>query len=221
MNPKKHKRVKAHRKYELKDGTYIPGVTTICNLMNKPFLVGWANRLGLEGINSTKYVDELADIGTLAHEIISLDLQELPILENFFDDYTPKQRECADPCVQKFIEWKKVNKLKSILVETGLISEKYKYGGTLDLYCELNGKKTLLDWKTGSGFYETHKIQLSANKQLLEENGYKVEECRLLGIGRDSKEETQEILVNSMDLRFKKFLNLLEIYQIDKYELKV
>ena len=41
---------KAHTRYELKDGTYVPGTTTITGLENKPFLVPWANRLGLEGI---------------------------------------------------------------------------------------------------------------------------------------------------------------------------
>ena len=220
MNPKKHKKVKAHTRYKLEDGTRIPGVTTICNLMAKPFLIGWANRLGLEGIDSTKYVDELADIGTLAHEIISLELKGENIPNEFYADYSPRQAECAEPCIEKFYAWKKSNKITPILIETPLISEKYKYGGTLDLYCELNGIKTLLDWKTGSGFYEGHKVQLSANKHLLEENGHEVEECRLLGIGRNSKEETHESLVNSMDLRFKKFLNLLENYQINR-ELKV
>ena len=220
MNPKKHKKVKAHTRYMLKDKTRVPGVTTICNLINKPFLIGWANRLGLEGIDSTKYVDELADIGTFAHEVISLELKGEDTSSNCYDDYTQNQAECAGPCIAKFYEWKKNNKITPILIETGLISEKHKYGGTLDLYCELNGKKTLLDWKTGSGFYEGHKVQLAANKNLLEENGYEVEECRLLGIGRNEKEETHESLVNSMDLRFKKFLNLLEVYYINR-ELKV
>jgi len=221
MNPKKHKVVKAHTRYELKDGTYIPGNTTICNLLNKPQLIRWANRLGLEGIDSTKYVDELASIGTLAHELISIELAGKTVPINFYDDYTPQQIECSNPCVGKFREWKKNNKLKPILIETGLVSEKYRFGGTLDLYCELNGKKCLLDWKTGSGLYEAHKIQLSANRALLIENGHEVDECRLLGIGRNEAEDTKDVIVGGMDLRFEKFLCLLKIYQIDKYKLKV
>jgi len=219
-NPKLHKRVQAHQRYYTKDEVLVPGVTTICNLLGKPALYNWYNRLGLEGIVGSKYVDELADIGTLAHEYISYDLKGETPPDEMLDDYTKHQIDSAQPCIEKFNSWKLNNKLKPILIETGLISEKYKYGGTLDLYCELNGKKTLLDWKTGSGFYEGHKVQLAANKHLLEENGHKVEECRLLGIGRNEKEETHESLVNSMDLRFKKFLNLLEVYYINR-ELKV
>ena len=123
--------------------------------------------------------------------------------------------------VNKFLSWKKNNNIKPISVEKGLVSEQHKYGGTHDLYCDLNGKKTLIDWKTGKGLYEGHKVQLAANRQLLVENGYPIDECRLLSISRNDKEDTEELVVGGMDLRFKKFLNLLEIYQIDKYELKV
>ena len=69
MKDKLKKASKAHIRYKLKDGTVVPGATTITGLLNKPFLITWANRLGLEGIDSTKYRDAAADIGTLAHQI--------------------------------------------------------------------------------------------------------------------------------------------------------
>ena len=216
-NPKKHKKVKQHTRYELKDGTYIPGVTTITGQMNKPALVNWANKLGLEGINVRQFVDELAAIGSIAHDYIDAKFKDIK-----FDDseYTPKQMDCAVICIDKFNELIKQRTLKTVLVETPLVSEKYKYGGTLDWYGVMDGKKTLLDWKTGSGFYEEHKMQLSANKNLLEENGHVVEKCLLIGIGRNSWESTHIEDVGAMDMRFKKFLNLLEIYNINK-KLKV
>ena len=52
----------------------MPGVTPILGILNKPALIVWANRLGLQGIDSTKYRDELADIGVLAHYLIMCDL---------------------------------------------------------------------------------------------------------------------------------------------------
>ena len=216
-NPKKHKKVKQHTRYELKEGTYIPGITTITGMMNKPQLVNWSNKLGLEGINVTQYVDELASIGSIAH-----DYAEAKFKGEKFDDseYTEKQMECALVCIDKFNEIFKQRDFKTILCEKPLISETYKYGGTLDWYGIMDGKKVLLDWKTGSGFYEEHKMQLSANKQLLEENGHVVEKCLLIGIGRNSWESTHIEDVGGMDLRFKKFLNLLEIYNINK-KLKV
>ena len=212
-NPKKHKRVKQHTRYELKDGTYVPGVTTICGQLAKPALVPWANKLGLEGINVGKFTDELADIGSVAHDVIQAKLTNKAA---DLSDYTAKQIECAKPCITKFENWFKENKVKPILVETPLVSEKYKYGGTLDLYADINGKKTLLDWKTGSRFYREHKIQLSANMNLLMENEHPVEQCMLVGIGRDDKEDFHQNVVGGMNIRFKQFRHLLAIYQLSK-----
>jgi len=36
-------------KYTLKDGTPIPGVTTVCNQLDKPQLLDWAWKLGKKG----------------------------------------------------------------------------------------------------------------------------------------------------------------------------
>jgi len=211
------KKVEAHTRYKLQDDTQVPGVTTICNLLNKPALVGWANNLGLKGIQLSKYMDELASIGNIAHEKIQCELQG-----KVFDsaDFTANQLDAALVCVDKFYAWKAEIELEPMLIEKPFISEIFKYGGTLDFYGTIKGKKTLLDWKTGAGFYEEHKIQLAANKNLLEEHGYEVEQCMLVGIGRNKNEDTHEIVVNAMDLRFEKFKHLLDIYWIDR-ELKI
>lgn len=213
-DPKKHKRVKAHTKYTLKDGLIVPGITTICGQLNKAALVPWANKLGLEGIEVGKYVDELADIGSVAHDFIKANLKE----EKFDDSpYTREQINAADVCINKFLAWKKENKVESILVEEPFVSEKYKYGGTLDLFAYVNGLKTLIDWKTGSGFYREHKIQLAANRNLLVENGHEVHRTMLVGIGRDETEDFHTLTPGSMDERFDEFLALLKVYWIEKH----
>lgn len=212
-DPKTHKRVKSHIRYELKDGTYVPGITTVCGLLHKGALVPWSNKLGLQGIEVGKFVDELADIGSLAHDFIQATLKG-----EVFDDgqYTNEQKSAAEVCINKFLDWKTRNKVKPILVEQPTVSEKYKYGGTLDLYAEVNGKKTLIDWKTGSGFYKEHKLQLSANRNLLFERGLPVEECMLVGIGRSEKEDFHVLVPGNMDRRFEMFLKLLDVYRLDK-----
>ena len=67
MADKARIRDSGHQVYKTADGTRVPGVTTICGVMDKPALVKWANNLGLQGTDSTKYVDALAASGTLAH----------------------------------------------------------------------------------------------------------------------------------------------------------
>jgi len=212
-DPKKHKRVRVHIRYELKNGAYVPGVTTICNQLNKAALVPWSNKLGLQGIEVGKYVDELADIGSVAHDFIEAHLKG-----EVFDDtpYTKEQINAAEVCIDKFLKWYNQNNVKPILVETPLVSEFHKYGGTFDLYAEVNGTKTLIDWKTGSGFYREHKIQLAANKNLLEEHGHKVDLCMLVGIGRDDNEDFHTLCPGALDKRFDEFLALLKVYYIEK-----
>ena len=105
---------KAHQRYRLVDGTIVPGVTTITGVMNKPALVKWANNLGLKGIDSSKYVDELASIGTLAHKIVEnhiLKFLDLEFDENY-KDYTENQMDLAENAALKFFSWEKENKVE-------------------------------------------------------------------------------------------------------------
>ena len=70
MADKLKKASKAHTRYYLQDGTLVPGATTVTGLLNKPALVKWANNLGLQGIDSSKYVDKAARVGTLIHSLV-------------------------------------------------------------------------------------------------------------------------------------------------------
>ena len=54
------KGARQHTVYKLASGARVPGVTTVLSVLNKPALVPWANKLGLEGIDVRKYVDALA-----------------------------------------------------------------------------------------------------------------------------------------------------------------
>ncbi len=204
---------KAHTRYELKDGTYVPGTTTITGTLNKPFLIGWANKLGLEGIDSTKYVDYLADIGTLTHYRVECYLKGVGAV---YDDYTQKQIKASDIPFEKFLLWEKENEFEIIDSELALVSEKHRYGGTCDIYCMLNGKKTLMDIKTSKRCYPEHYMQVSAYTKLLIENGKDVESVKILRIGRNKNEGFGVIDPPKLNLYWKVFLHLLEIYKLQK-----
>ena len=207
------KKARAHRRYELKDGTYIPGTTTITGLENKPFLVPWANKLGLQGISASKYVDALATIGTLAHYIVECELSDKKL---DLSDYSPNEIKIAKNSVDKFHKWKEQNEFEVIKCEVSLVSEIHKFGGTADIYCMLNGKKTLIDLKTGKACYPEHFTQVSAYEQLLIENDYPVEDVRILRIGRDESEGFDDLGVPQRNLHWQKFLALKEVYYINK-----
>lgn len=186
MPPKYTNRVRVKSPYVLADGTPVPGVTTILRIMNKPYLVPWANKLGLQGVDSSKYTDEKAAIGTLAH---SWCLNEFrpgnPPLDK--GEYSQVEIDQAENCFLKWCEWKKAHTLEPILVETPITSEFHRFGGTPDYYGLIDGIPTLMDLKTG-GIYPEHFIQLAGYGILLDEMGHAVEQRIILNIGRDETE---------------------------------
>lgn len=207
---------RAHTVYKLADGTRVPGATTITGLLNKPHLVRWANKLGLEGIDSSKYTDEAAAVGTLAHAMVQAHLQGETIDTSL---YSPMQVELAENSLLSFFEWASRHTIEPIICEIPMVSEKLRFGGTVDCYCKLDGKPTLVDFKTGKAIYDEYFVQTSAYKELLIEHGHPVEEIKILRIGRDETEGFEERSISDSRKYFEIFQNLLKIYYLKK-ELK-
>lgn len=209
---------KAHQVYKLKDGTRVPGCTTVTGVMNKPALVRWANQLGLKGIDSSKYVDELASVGTLAHKLVENHIAKAMKMEvdEDYSDYTPNQMSLAENATLKFFSWEKENKVEYLASELQMVSEKYRFGGCCDIYAKLNGKATLIDLKTSKGIYGEMFTQVAGYKMLLEENGYPVEDVRILRIGRDESEGFDDKSVPLIETHQKRFLVCLDLYNLNK-----
>jgi hypothetical protein len=207
------KRSRAHTTYTLQDGTAVPGVTTILSVLNKPALVKWANNLGLQGIDSSKYVDEKAAIGTLAHQMIA---DYLRSVETDTSEYSKVQIDQAENAVLSFLEWEKTHHIKPILVEEPMVSELYKFGGTIDCLGQINGNLCLLDFKTSSGVFPEMMIQVVAYRQLLIEHGHKVDQVTILRIGRTPDEGFEDRLVNEVDKCWQIFQHCLEIYRLQR-----
>jgi hypothetical protein len=213
------KTAKAHTSYFNKDGIRVPGCTTITGVMDKPALVAWANRIGLEGIEVGKYVDGLASIGTLAHYMIEC---RLTGKEADLGDYSLNQIEAAKIPYGKFLDWAKKNNLKRedfAVSEGQLVSEKYQFGGTVDICAVLHGKATLIDIKTCKGIFGEHKTQVAGGYRLLcEEAGYGAEQILILRIGRDESEGFEEVWVNKAesDLHVERFKICRQLYDINK-----
>lgn len=204
---------RAHTIYRLADGTRVPGSTTITGLLNKPFLMRWHNTMGLEGIDTSKYVDAAARIGTLSHQMVQDSLQGQ---ETDTSDYSKNEISLAENAILSFFSWKKQHEIEAILCETPMVSEAFRYGGTVDCYCKLDSIPTLLDFKTGKTIYQDHFVQLAAYKNILVEHGYPVEQCRILRIGRDESEGFEERSIESTAKYFDIFKNLLSVYYLKK-----
>ena len=204
-------KVKAHISYRNSQGTYVPGVTTVLNILDKPYLVAWANKLGLEGIDSTKYRDEKGSIGTLAHYVIMCHLKgEAPDLS----EYSELEKKYAKIALKSFWLWKREHSIMPILVEEPLISDVHNYGGMIDLYCLLDGQYSLIDFKTGKSIYPEMFYQLAAYKELLIEIDYPVQQARIIRIGREGGFEDKRTI--DLSREFEIFKHCLAIYNIKK-----
>lgn len=207
---------KAKQKYRLADGEVCPGVTTIVGELgwNKNTLVAWANKLGLNGIESRKYVDDKASIGTLAHAMCLADLSGEKVDTK---DYTQNQIDQAKNCMRSYVSWKNGKKIEPIVVEKMLISETLRVGGTPDFFGKIDGIYTLVDYKTGKGgFYPEYIVQVSAYAYIIEELGHKVEDVRGLNIPRSDDESFSEKIITAEERKagFEIFKHCLSIYRL-------
>lgn len=206
---------KGHKRYRTADNEIVVGCTTVIAQLAKPALIKWANKLGLDGIDSAKYVDDTAEIGVLAHSIITDGLRGVG---TDFSGYDQNQQDAAAWCVKSWDAWCLGRDIKPILVEAPLVSEVYRYGGTLDLYAEVDGLRTLIDLKSTNDIWPEHHIQVSAYRQLLTENGHDVDGVRILNIPRSKTATFKEVFLFTeiLDKNFEIFTDLLRVYEIRK-----
>jgi hypothetical protein len=207
---------RAHTIYKNAAGKRVPGCTTIVGLRAKPQLVAWANRLGLQGVDSATYTDTRAAIGTCAHYLIQCHLSvETPDLT----EYAPKVIDQAETALLKWLDWSKDRELEVVALEAPLVSEALQYGGTLDQIVRENGRTVLQDIKTAGSIYSEHWYQLAGYLLLAREGGYAVDSARIVRLSRDEDEpfEVVELSATSpkMDLYTQAFMALLRLYKVE------
>lgn len=216
-------KTKAHTRYRLKKteqfpkGEIVPGTTTVTGgqlAWNKRTLMAWANRMGLKGIDSSKYADDKADIGTLAHAFVT---NELMGKETDTSDFAANQIKEAENAVLSFYEWQKHHDWGTpLFVEKSLVSEKHKYGGMVDIYWIIDGRRELTDLKTG-GVWPEHFVQVGGGyAQLLQENHFRVERIRILNIPRTKDEEFSDIILPNSDKYWQVFEHCLALHELKK-----
>ena len=155
--------------YRLNNGDRVPGTTTVisnCKIGGIEGLLYWANQEGLNGRNYKDTRDKAADAGTCAHDMVECDIREKDFDKS---KYPPEILNLAEGAFKAYQKWAKHTKLKAVSPETRLVSETYRYGGTLDAML-VDGELALGDWKTSNSVRADYLIQLAAYRQLWEEN---------------------------------------------------
>lgn len=173
MPLKEHKVVKLnlnepHQKYFLKDGTEVDGTTRALQFIPKPALVHWGAKLGREGKSPDKELKTAGRIGTIAHFLVQCDLMGWEPDLSECDGEEVKQAQVA---FTGYRTWFESAGLRPVAVEMQLVSECYRFGGTIDLIgLDEHEDLTLVDFKTSNSLYDSHDFQVAAYANLFEEN---------------------------------------------------
>lgn len=156
--------------YRKLDGTPVPGTTTIIGQglgWGSQALIQWAAKCAKEGKDYAEERDKAARIGTITHARIE---QYLGGEKVDLEKYAPDEVAESEAPYKAFREWKEGTDLRVIHRELPIVSECFGYGGTLDLYCQLQGRLAIVDFKTSRTIHPSHIVQVSAYRQLAVEH---------------------------------------------------
>jgi hypothetical protein len=209
------------RYYKLND-KWFPGISTILDVVSKG--KEYDKWLMANGFNAKTLAREAMEQGSKVHGAIEQLLKGNEVLFGTMDAgafYTRNEWVM----VNKFMDFYTGFNPKTIAVEKVLVSEKLGFGSQLDYICELNGKRIIIDHKSGN-LYDSALMQLSAYVKLWNESfpSMKVEGAAVLHLesthrGRDkSGKEIQGkgwklVPIEDLDKHYEDFTHVQKIWE--------
>ena len=218
-------------------GKYVPSVTTILGVINKPALMPWAaaegarwfkdNVLltddGLEfsgnmsidgvynGIRSAfrKKSEAARGIGTIVHSWCEAAINFK--MGNGDEPELPAD-ENAVRAIEGFNKWVDDNAIEWISSEEKLYHREHNYAGTVDAVANINGEFCVVDFKTSTGIWDEYFLQCAAYAEAVRHvHGEAVEGAWIL---RFDKKTGEFEAAKSKDIAadFKAFLGAQELH---------
>jgi hypothetical protein len=132
------------------------------------WLTSMQTRLGKERANQ-KLLAKAGEVGSQVHALVEWTLRA-KLLQK--PGPSPLISDKAQWAFMVFEDWAKQVDLKPILIEQTVYSRTHGYAGTMDLLAEVEGKLTVLDWKTGKRVYPEAHLQNAAYRHALREMGH-------------------------------------------------
>ncbi len=214
-SPPEEKEMRAiyHTRYQLQNGDTIPAVTTVLGILDKgEAFQDWLWDCGRQGVDYREVRDAAGRVGTITHRFIACHLNSV---KPDTGGYQPGEVAKAEKCFAKYLAWEREHPIKPVMVETPLVSEEFRFGGTPDLLAELGGEFVLIDFKTGGGIYESYFCQVAGYRQLLAEQGWPVGGARIVRISADDAGYEEKIR-SDLDRDWQIFKCCLEIYRLQR-----
>lgn len=162
-------------------GDFVPGVTSILRVLDKPALMPWAigvtRDFWLEAVTagrtdfakihkeswtaSKKITKDAANIGKNVHAYAECHLKGLPPPDLMTDQ--------AKRGVEAFHKWLEAHKVVIKSSERLVFSKEHYFAGTCDFVAEIDGVLSVGDFKTSSGIYPEMRMQTAAYQHALQE----------------------------------------------------
>lgn len=165
----------SHRYYL--DGRPVPGVTTICGVLDKPALPRWAAKSVAEYVADHRdAIDHLYDMGRApmvdALKVVPWERRDSAAargttLHDIADQIVRGQDvdvpDSLVPVVESAVRFMEDWHIEPILTETAVGSREHWYAGTLDLVADSNrAPRAIYDWKSGKAIYTGAAWQMNA-----------------------------------------------------------
>ena len=216
-------------------------VTTICDLLNKPALKGWAARMASDYFKAELLrlgksaltpdaLDKIANAAKTAYARTAKDAADLgtachAIFEAILKGQEPEQipPELAEPA-RDFKRWRLSTDIEIVAMELAVASLAYRYGGRVDAvgYSEQRGGWGIVDYKTSSGFYGNEYAYQGGGgyaHALEEQYGVKVKWCDIIRFGKKEPYDSEGRPVTNIDSAREAFLLLARFVPFEKQEL--
>jgi len=199
--------------YYASDGARLPSASTIADRFGNPRgLYWWHYQNGVEGREFGKGKEPSLEIGSLVHRTIECEIncEPVPTVPEYM-------REQVASAVAAWHEWFLSNSLTIVATEVPLVSESYRFGGTLDSVClDRHGRYCIGDWKSSKGLYANYLVQIAAYKLLWEENRWPIDGG--FHLVRFSKEhgDMEHRYYPELRIAEELFVLLREAYELDK-----
>lgn len=134
-----------------------PSVTNLIDMLDKPALMRWANKIGLEGIKLDDYKSKSQENGIAVHEAI----------ENYLKFNLLPDDELLSDKIQKFFSDKEIMEIEKTIETPHFI-------GRFDIKLKWRGIIFICDYKSNGKVYFETKLQLAAYRM--------AEECDHLAV---------------------------------------
>lgn len=212
------------------DGRWVPGVTTVLNRLAKPALIQWAADMVVDDLKRcdrnaaghyivpeihleaarkahAKKRDDAADVGSNVHAYAEAWLKGRTL--------PPLVTDQAKAGAAAFEQWMGEHSIQPVCAERRVFSREHWFAGTCDFVGVIDGELAALDFKTSSGIYPEHWLQLAAYSIALREEvptlptlarwvvhlNKKTGECKAERLPRDEAHEQA-------------FLNLVTVHRV-------